>query len=469
MPLSRFLESYVKALHEGNAALFAGAGLSRSGGFVDWSSLLRPVAKDLGLEIHQETDLPALAQYHVNQFGRGLINQILVDEFCRDAVETENHRILAALPIRFIWTTNYEDMLESVLRRMGKRVDVKVSSNSLALTLSGHDVVVYKMHGDVSSPDQVILTKDDYETYNHGRQLFTTALQHDLASRTFLFIGFSFTDPNLSFVLSQMKALLGTHVRTHYCLMRQVLHSEFQTDDQYAYAKRKQQLKVRDLARYGIHTVLVESYEEITRILRHLQLLMRRTFVFVSGSACQYGEWSEAQARDLTERLGQALVANKSTVCTGYGLGVGESLIRGVLQADRTPTRSATQYLRLGHMPSPAADNADWRQYRVDMLRDAGIAIFLFGNKMDASGSQVTSDGMLEEFQIAVDHAVVPIPIGATGFVAESLWNKVMHGYDRYVGVPNLRSYYERLGDRALSNTELVDTVIKIVRGLSTC
>ena len=32
----QFLREYVKAIRDGNAAVFAGAGLSRPSGFVDW-------------------------------------------------------------------------------------------------------------------------------------------------------------------------------------------------------------------------------------------------------------------------------------------------------------------------------------------------------------------------------------------------------------------------------------------------
>lgn len=41
------------------------------------------------------------------------------------------------------------------------------------------------MHGDSSLPHQAVLTKDDYEGYNITRQLYSTALQGDLVSKTF--------------------------------------------------------------------------------------------------------------------------------------------------------------------------------------------------------------------------------------------------------------------------------------------
>jgi hypothetical protein len=46
-----FIENYSKYIEAGKAALFAGAGLSRSAGFVDWRGLLKGIARELGLDI----------------------------------------------------------------------------------------------------------------------------------------------------------------------------------------------------------------------------------------------------------------------------------------------------------------------------------------------------------------------------------------------------------------------------------
>jgi SIR2-like domain len=53
------------------------------------------------------------------------------------------------------------------------------------------------MHGDIDHPDEAVLTKDDYESYHVKMDQFITTLSGDLVSKTFIFIGFSFTDPNL--------------------------------------------------------------------------------------------------------------------------------------------------------------------------------------------------------------------------------------------------------------------------------
>ena len=76
----QFLREYVKAIRDGNAAVFAGAGLSRPSGFVDWKELLRPLADDIDLNIDEEHDLAAVAQYVRNKAGnRATINSSLLD------------------------------------------------------------------------------------------------------------------------------------------------------------------------------------------------------------------------------------------------------------------------------------------------------------------------------------------------------------------------------------------------------
>lgn len=100
---------FTKAIREGNAAIFAGAGLSRPSGYVDWKNLLRPLADEIDLDVDKENDLVAVAQYYRNKRGtRGSINQTIVDSFSSDAELNENVRILTRLPISTYWTTNYD-------------------------------------------------------------------------------------------------------------------------------------------------------------------------------------------------------------------------------------------------------------------------------------------------------------------------------------------------------------------------
>jgi len=173
--IDSFVDAYVQALKDGTAAVFAGAGLSLPAGLVDWKALLKGIARDLGLDIHKESDLVTLAQYHVNEWsGRHQIHQALIVEFTRRAKLTANHKLLAALPISTYWTTSYDALIEDAICDAGRLPDVKRSVANLATTLPRRDAVVYKMHGDITQPDKAIVTKDDYESYSTTHHLFAT-------------------------------------------------------------------------------------------------------------------------------------------------------------------------------------------------------------------------------------------------------------------------------------------------------
>lgn len=111
-----FIEKFCREIKENNAAIFAGAGLSKPAGYVNWSNLLKPLAEEINVDITKENDLVSLAQYYKNETNsRGKINRIIIDEFSNEKDLTKNHEILAQLSISTYWTTNYDSMIEDSL------------------------------------------------------------------------------------------------------------------------------------------------------------------------------------------------------------------------------------------------------------------------------------------------------------------------------------------------------------------
>src|SRR3990172_3221294 len=290
--LEDFYNQFLEALDEGNAALFIGAGLSQPSGFVNWKALLKDIADELGLNVDKEIDLIAVAQYHVNdRMGRPRLNKLLIEEFTKDAEISENHRLIASLPLHTVWTTNYDTLIEQAFREAQKRADVKISQADLEITLPRRDVIIYKMHGDISRPYDAVLTKEDYETYNMNRELFSMKLQGDLVGTPFLFLGFSFTDPNIDYILSRIRAMIGPKSqREHFCVIKlpQKPRGRGKKIAEYEYEKRKLLLRIGDLKRYGIRTIQINDYSEVTDILTELNRRSHRRNIFISGSAHGY-------------------------------------------------------------------------------------------------------------------------------------------------------------------------------------
>lgn len=147
MRIDSFLKHFSSEIEAGTAGIFAGAGFSCAAGFVNWRGLLRDIAADLKLDIDRETDLIAVAQYHVNRSGgnRGHLNRAILNEFPSAANPTLNHKILARLPFQNWWTTNYDKLIERALEDEGKIVDVKYDVNQLSITKPKRNVTVIKM------------------------------------------------------------------------------------------------------------------------------------------------------------------------------------------------------------------------------------------------------------------------------------------------------------------------------------
>ncbi|MBA1250300.1 MULTISPECIES: SIR2 family protein [Pseudomonas] len=434
----RLINTLSKELAEGNLAIFAGAGLSRAAGFVDWKSLLKPIADDLDLDVEKEWDLVTLAQYHANANGanRSKLNQMLVTEFSSSGVApTENHEILARLPIQTYWTTNYDKLIEKSLERNGKVPDVKHTNKQLATTHPKRDAVVYKMHGDVDHSSEAVLIRDDYERYHVKMQPFIAALSGDLIAKTFLFLGFSFTDPNLEYILSRVRIQFAKDQRQQYCLLRKASRQAEEDQADFEYRQRKEELFKHELLRVGIKVVYVDEFSEITDILREIERRHKRKTIFISGAAHDYSPWTKSDAEHFVYKLSKAISKEQYRVISGFGLGIGSAVITGVLeQTIMNGGRLDNDQLVLRPFPQSQSGERPlqelWTEYRRNMLAHAGIAIFLFGNKLDETGDVVPSNGMREEFEIAVANGLFVIPVGITGSISADLWDEVIQAYD---------------------------------------
>jgi len=467
--LEIFVGKYIKAINSDTAAIFAGAGLSVASGLVNWKELLRDIASELKLDIDKEEDLIAIAQYYKNEKGgRGSINSQLVDEFTKDVAINDNHKILSTLPIKTFWTTNYDVLVEKSLEAEGKTIDTKICSANLATNKPRRDAVVYKMHGDINLAHEAVLTKDDYENYNENRQLFTTALQGDLVSNTFLFIGFSFEDPNLDYILSRIKILLGTNKRDHYCFFKTVSKDDYKTDEDFQYSKIKQELKIKDLKRFGIQALLIDEYSEITEVLRLIKTKLKRQNIFISGAAHDYGDFEKYRAEQLVFDLSKKLAEKNYKIISGFGLGIGSSVINGVLSSVYSSQKKhLDDYLILRPFPQNISDPSKrkelWKKYREDMISESGIALFFFGNKL-VDGKVEDSDGLLQEFEIAHRQGVKVIPIGLTGFVSKKIWDKVMADTKEfYPDNQDLITAIESLGNATISDEELIKNIMTAI------
>jgi hypothetical protein len=469
-----FIKDFVKDLEEGTASIFAGAGLSVPAGYVNWTELMTEIAQDLGLDINNEKDLISIAQYHVNEnLTRSKLNRKIVEEFTEDAEETENHKTIARLPLSSIWTTNYDDLIERTFQKENKVVDVKYRNNQLLTTRPKRDIVIFKMHGDVNHPDEAILTKQQYEQYHQTHEPFINALSGELITKTFLFIGFSFTDPNLDYILSRLNFRFTLNKRQHYSFVKKHILGDLANPDKATldYNNRRQALTINDLKRYGIKSLLIEDYSEITLILKEIENRYKKKTIFISGSAEIYEPIEKNDAIGFIHNLAKIIIENDYRIVNGFGWGIGSSVINGALESIyNNPVRYSENQLIL--KPFPQFETGEkplkllWEEYRQKMISQCGISIFVFGNKLMDS-SIIEANGVMREFEISKDKGCICIPIGLTGFASKSIFEIISKEPKIFYENPNeIMPFLELLADPKTTFTEALKLIDKLLKQL---
>jgi len=470
-----FIRDFVKDLNEGTASIFAGAGLSIPLGYVNWSDLMHEIAQDLGLDISIENDLVSLAQYHVNENrNRSKINQKILEEFIEDVEETENHKIISRLPLSSIWTTNYDTLIEKTLQKENKVVDVKYNNNQLLTTKPKRDIVVFKMHGDVNHPTEAILTKEQYEKYHRTHEPFINALTGELTTKTFLFIGFSFTDPNLDYVLSRLNFRYREDKRQHYCFVKRHQLNDHNNPDRATldYNIKKQTLIINDLKRYGIKSLIIDDYNTITAVLSEIESRFKKKTIFISGSAEIYEPIDKNNALDFIHELSKKIIEKDFRIVNGFGWGIGSSIINGALEAIYSrPDRYSESQLILKPFPQFESGKKKlpelWEEYRQKMISLAGISIFIFGNKKSEKGV-VEASGVLREFEISHSKGNVCIPLAFTEHASRTIYNSIIKEPDKYYKNPKMiLPILKKLADKDIPNTDKINQIIKLLNLIS--
>jgi hypothetical protein len=467
VPLRSFLDLYLDALVSGQAAVFVGAGLSVPAGYVDWRALLKPLVEDVGLDIDREHDLLRVTQYAINHAGgRARVNARIVHEFSRQATMARSHKILAGLPIDSYWTTNYDSLIEDALREAGRRPAVIHAQEQLTSRDGDADAVVYKMHGDKSRPDQCVLAQDDFEQFADVRGQFLEILRGSLVERTFLFLGYGLGDPNVDQILGHLRVRFGRDRREHFWITKKVARDDYRVDDDFHYERGRQELRIQDLKRYGIQTILIDSYDDVRSVLKQIELLYRRRFVFISGAAYDFGPLGQSELETLARELGKRLADEGYILVSGGGLGIGTAAVLGMASKASIAGRSFGPRLRVTAFDQSIEDrgvrNRLYDDYRRDMIKSAGFAVFLSGNKLSRN-AVVAAEGVKKEFEVARGERVLPIPIGATGHIAEELWREVRNSPETYYGDSRATVALDRLAPGCTDLADLLDAVFEII------
>lgn len=209
----------VEQIAFGNAVLFAGAGLSFGAGLPGWSGLLRKLANYTGVTPLENHDLLDVAERLEQQVGRDTLGIALRKILSENTGPTFVHEQLLSLPFFSVFTTNFDHIIEESLKKLGRAFDPVMFDEEVGVVDPSIALPVIKFHGDIDDPPGVVLTRTDYALFAARHPALAPFLEALLATRTFLFVGFSLTDPNFLALDETVRQALGRYRREAYAIV----------------------------------------------------------------------------------------------------------------------------------------------------------------------------------------------------------------------------------------------------------
>lgn len=204
------VKTHIRArLESGELIGFFGAGLGIRAGLPSWRSLLEQVAKktvpavDLPFVETKLNSLFATGEYlTAADFLRVYVQEKLGEHVAHvirtTPVEVQRISTIALIPFSRIITTNYDKLIE--------KAHAQVHSNPISSFHNTQDEIedfgacqdpcVLHLHGSIDHPRSIVIDSISYQKYAQTEH-YQAALRTMLASQPFLFVGFSFDDPQL--------------------------------------------------------------------------------------------------------------------------------------------------------------------------------------------------------------------------------------------------------------------------------
>jgi hypothetical protein len=160
---------------------------------------------------------------------------------------------LKAMSPHAIVTTNFDELIEPLFPEY-ERVIGQTILRQPYLSIGE----IFKIHGCVSQPSSLVLTKEDYVVFNTDKKYLSAKLLTYFAEHPLVFVGYSATDPNIKSVLYDVDRM----IRANFQLIPNIYILEWSTDlTEASYPAHDRVLSVGEDREIRIKSISASSFE----------------------------------------------------------------------------------------------------------------------------------------------------------------------------------------------------------------
>lgn len=184
----------IDSIRKEQVTLFLGSGFSRKAGAPMANAIVTSLKESMPVDIkddfRDETHLDLISEEYEQIYGRESLINKLEEIFKFMPTDTSDHTCLTKIPhIRHIITTNYDTLIEDAF---GPDNCYVVRTTDDCVNLPKDKTIIYKIHGDFTKKDNIILTKQDYTNFfsSNNEPLLWKYIQSHILTNDMLFIGY---------------------------------------------------------------------------------------------------------------------------------------------------------------------------------------------------------------------------------------------------------------------------------------
>ncbi len=220
MKKSSFVKESIRILHEAyiskKLVLFIGAGADVPSGLPLWTDAVKEFSDHMNINSDGADNL-RIPQYYYNSRGKKEYVELCRDIFCynKELPINKIHEKIVDFNVNTIITTNYTNFIEREMYNRGHIYKVICQDKDLPYTKNEN--LIIKMHGDFEH-DNFVLKEDDYLRYSDNFRLIETYIKSIIAKNVILFVGYSFSDPDVKQLFTWVKDILKSDFQHAYML-----------------------------------------------------------------------------------------------------------------------------------------------------------------------------------------------------------------------------------------------------------